>query len=208
MQLKHLLLATIASLASAAAVSRRDLPAYEKTYGILNPAVHALHQAVDAITPDNAASQAQMVKQRAHRLNAIAIDQAARIKASPQLRDTAQTNAALSKSRASLAAFEATLKAMIKKRPVIVAAGQEATILDAIKDSRSGIYALFEATISQIPPPLAKTLERLGKPLSSKAELQRQVDDMFEAVTKAYPGTSKLGVTGIPRINESGITIT
>ena len=44
MQLKYLLFAAVAS---AAAIGRRDLPAYEKTYGILNPAVHSLHQSVD-----------------------------------------------------------------------------------------------------------------------------------------------------------------
>jgi hypothetical protein len=204
MQLKYLL---YASAASAAAIGRRDLPAYEKTYGILNPAVHALHQSIDAITAGNVVAQVQVVKAKARELNSIAIAEAASIKASPQLRNLADANAALTKSRASLNAFGATLTAMIKKRPVVVAAKQEGNILEAIADSKSGIFALFEATVSQVPPSVAATLKRLGKPLASKAELQKQVDDMFEAVTHAYRGHAQLNLpAGVPQISESGIT--
>lgn len=204
MQITYLLLATAAS---AAAVERRDLPAYDKTYGILNPAVHALHQSIDAITAANVVAQVQVVKERARSLNSIAIAEAGSIKASPQLANMAETNAALAKSRASLAAFSATLTAMIKKRPIVVAAKQEGQILEAIKDSKSGIFALFEATVSQIPPSIADTLKRLGKPLATKAELQKQVDDMFDAVTSAYRSNAQISLpTSVPQISESGIT--
>jgi hypothetical protein len=204
MQLKYLL---FASAASAAAIGRRDLPAYEKTYGILNPAVHSLHQSIDAITAGNVVAQVQVVKANAHSLNNIAIAEAASIKASPQLRNMDETNAALAKSRASLTAFSATLTAMIKKRPIIVGAKQEGNILDAIKDSKSGIFALFEATVSQVPPSIVDTLKRLGKPLATKAELQKQVDEMFEKVTHAYQGHTKIDLpTSVPQISESGIT--
>jgi len=216
MQLKYWLFASIVSTASAAAVDlednafevrRRDLPAYDKTYGILNPAVHALHQSIDAITAANVVQQVQVVKEKAHSLNNIAIEQAGNIKQSPQLQSMDQTNAALTKSRASLSAFNATLVAMIKKRPIIVAANQENNILEAIKDSKSGIFALFEATVSQIPPSIASTLARLGKPLATKEGLQKQVDDMFDAVTKAYQGNTKISLpTSVPQISESGIS--
>jgi hypothetical protein len=81
MHLKHWLLVPIVGTSSAAAVdleadtleveaeasrlSRRDLDAYERTHAVLNPAVHALHISIDAITSSNVADQVQDVKAKA-----------------------------------------------------------------------------------------------------------------------------------------------